>query len=369
MIYLDNSATSFPKPDCVIQAVNRAMHRCGNPGRGGHSASMTGAKILYEGRELCADIFDCEPDQVAFTSGCTQGLNIAIGSVVKPGTKVVISGFEHNAVVRPLYALKAEILEAGSRLFDPENMLEEFESCLRNGAQAAVFTHVSNVFGYILPVEEMAQLCRQYGVPFVVDAAQSAGVLDFSLEKLGASFIAMPGHKGLMGPMGTGILLCADMPKPLIFGGTGSVSNSPQMPDFMPDILEPGTANVPGIAGVSAGIRHIRKFGIEKIRRREKALLHRCADALAGMGYQVYTGKDQCCAVSFRGKADCEEIARILDKNAIAVRAGLHCAPLAHKTSGTLETGTVRLSFGPGNNMEEINKLLCILADNREKFL
>ena len=177
MIYLDHGATSFPKPMVVRQAVENAMMHCANPGRGGHPAAMAAARLVYDCREAAGELFRCKPEQVVLTSNCTHGLNIAIRSLVDPGDRVVVSGFEHNAVMRPLYALGAKISVAGRRLFDWEDTLEAFERALRTGPKAAFFTHVSNVFGYIRPVQEMGNLCRQYGVPFVLDAAQSAGVL------------------------------------------------------------------------------------------------------------------------------------------------------------------------------------------------
>ena len=171
MIYLDNGATTLNKPPCVIQAVCRALQVCGNPGRGGHPAAMAAARVVYETREQAAGLFGCKPEQVVFTNSCTHGLNIAIRTLVKPGDKVVISGFEHNAVTRPLHALGADIRVVGRRLFDRADTLTQWEQALKHGADAAVFTHVSNVFGYILPAAEMAALCRQYSVPFIVDAA------------------------------------------------------------------------------------------------------------------------------------------------------------------------------------------------------
>ena len=204
MIYLDNGATSLHKPVGVADAVRRAMFTCGNPGRGGHPAAMAAAKAVFSCRQRASQLFSCQPEQVVFTANCTHGLNIAIRSVVKPGSKVVISGFEHNAVTRPLHGLNAQIVVAGRKLFDWDNTLTEFEKALREGVSAAVFTHCSNVFGYILPVEQMARLCHKYGVPFIVDAAQSAGVLQINMKTLGADYIAMPGHKGLLGPQGQG---------------------------------------------------------------------------------------------------------------------------------------------------------------------
>ena len=203
MTYLDHGATSFPKPKGVTEAVVRAMETCSNPGRGGYEAAMRAARIILQCRELAGELFQCAPEQVVCTTSCTHGLNIAIQTLVKPGSHVVVSGFEHNAVMRPLHALGAKIHVAGRKLFDRDNTLQEFESALRKGIDAAVFTHVSNVFGYILPVAEMARLCRRYHVPFIVDCAQSAGILPVNLKDWGADFIAMPGHKGLLGPMGT----------------------------------------------------------------------------------------------------------------------------------------------------------------------
>ena len=176
MIYLDNGATSFHKPEAVYRAVRCALENCANPGRGGYTAAMAAAKTVLRCRERAADLFHCQPEQVVMTGNCTEGLNIAIGTLVKPGARVVISGFEHNAVTRPLHARKAKITVAGRNLFCWEDNLEDVENALRRGADAAVFTHVSNVFGYILPVYELAALCRQYGVPFIMDAAQSAGM-------------------------------------------------------------------------------------------------------------------------------------------------------------------------------------------------
>ena len=214
MIYLDSGATSFRKPASVRRAVSDAMTRCANPGRGGYGAAMEAAKVVFRCRERAGSFLGCEPEQVVFTSNCTHGLNVAIRTLVKPGMRVVVSGFEHNAVTRPLHGLGAEIVTAGRKLFDWEDTLQKWEDALKKGTDAAVFTHVSNVFGYILPVEEMAALCRQRGVPFIIDAAQSAGTLPVSLKTLGADFIAMPGHKGLLGPQGTGLLLCGRVPEP-----------------------------------------------------------------------------------------------------------------------------------------------------------
>ena len=346
MIYLDNGATSFHKPDSVHRAVSTALRRCANPGRGGYAAAKCAAETVYRCRESAAKLFDCTEEQVVFTSNCTHGLNIAIRSLAKPGSRVVVSGFEHNAVVRPLHLLGAQITVAGRRLFDWEDTLESFENALKKGADAAVFTHVSNVFGYILPVGELARLCRHYGVPFVIDAAQSAGSLPVKLQVLGADFIAMPGHKGLLGPQGTGLLLCGRIPDPLLAGGTGSESENPEMPRYLPDRAEAGTLNVPGIAGLDAGLRYLLSVGTDSVFHREQDAALRCARDLRQLGLQAFAGAHQAGTVSFVPPTDCEELAAMLGEKGVAVRAGLHCAPLAHESAGTLETGTVRVSFG-----------------------
>ncbi len=363
MIYLDHGATSFHKPPQVKAAVVRALEQCANPGRGGHEASIRASRIVYRTRELAAERFGCMPEQVVFTANCTHGLNMALHTLVRPGDRVVISGFEHNAVVRPLHLLGAKITVAGRKLFDQDHTLECFEKALKQGAEAAVFTHVSNVFGYILPVAELAALCRRYGVPFTVDCAQSAGCLPVDLRGWGADFVAMPGHKGLLGPQGTGILLCGRDPKPLLAGGTGSDSRSYAMPDHLPDRLEAGTLNVPGIAGLGAGLQYLKEKGVEAIFRREQREARRCAEGLQKLGKQVFFGKSQGGTVSFVPNGDPEEVAEKLAKRGIALRAGLHCAPLAHESAGTLETGTVRVSFGHDAAPYQTEALLRAVKD------
>ena len=345
MIYLDHGATSFPKPEKVRNAVQQAMLRCANPGRGGYPAAMEAEKVVYDCREMAAEFFGCLPEQVVFTSNCTHGLNIAIHSLVQSGSRVLVSGFEHNAVMRPLHALNAKVEIAGRNLFDWEDTLEDFDRKLAGGADAVIMTHVSNVFGYILPVGQIAELCRMRKIPLIIDAAQSAGILPLSMD-LGATFIAMPGHKGLLGPQGTGILLCADPGKPLLYGGTGVASKEKNMPRQTPERLEAGTLNVPGIAGLGAGLAYIRKEGREAIFRREQEQMTRCVQGLKKLGMRVFSGPHQAGTVSFIPGQDPEEAAQILASQGISVRAGLHCAPLAHESAGSIETGTVRVSFG-----------------------
>ena len=357
MIYLDNGATSFHKPPQVYRAVTEAMRTCANPGRGGYGAAMAASEKLYACRETAGRLFSCQPEQVVLTNNCTHGLNIAIHSLFRPGSRVVVTGFEHNAVTRTLHGLGAEMVVAGRKLFDWEDTLAEWEKALDRGADGAVFTHVSNVFGYILPVEQMAKCCRERGIPFIVDAAQSAGSLPVSLEALGADFIAMPGHKGLLGPQGTGLLLCGREPEPLLTGGTGSESARQEMPEFTPDRAEAGTLNVPGIAGLRAGMEYVEQVGTDRILSRESQCARRCAEELEKLGMQVFYGAHQAGTVSFRPGMDCEAAAQILSRRGIAVRAGLHCAPLAHESAGTLETGTVRVSFGHDASPRQLRML------------
>lgn len=367
MIYLDNGATSFHKPPRVTAAVMEAMGSLSSAGRGGYGAAMGALRVIYETREAAGALFHADPAQVAFTFNCTHGLNIAIRTLVKPGATVVVSGFEHNAVMRPLYALGADIEIAGRKLFDPDETLESFETALKKHPSCAVFTMVSNAFGYILPYREMTAMARREGVPVILDAAQGAGVLPIDMQALGADFIAAPGHKALLGPQGTGILLCGAKPAPLLFGGTGMESESREMPDDCPERLEAGTLNVPGIAGLGQGIAYIRQTGLKNLFAREHALCELCADGLESLGCRVFRGRSQAATVSFLTEHDCEETAEFLARQGIAVRAGLHCAPLAHASAGTLRTGTVRISFGYGNTESDVQTLLKIMSTERRR--
>ncbi len=360
MIYLDSAATSLQKPAAVRYAVLDAMAELSSPGRGGYETAMNAAETVLDCRLALADLFCMrEPERVVFTSSATHALNIAIGSLAGPGDRVVISGYEHNAVWRPLHALRADIRVAASPLFDQDAAVEAFRRLLP-GAKAAVCCHVSNVFGYILPVERIAALCREQGVPLIVDASQSAGCVGLDFDRLGCAFAAMPGHKGLLGPQGTGVLLCRDENvQPLLFGGTGSESESPDMPPYLPDRLEPGTHNVPGIAGLLAGVRWVAGRTPHELLHHERGLMELFSRLLeASPRIRQFRARDSgtqagVLSVSIGG-VDCEEAAARLGAEGVAVRAGLHCAPLAHRTAGTLETGTVRFSFSPFNTADEI---------------
>ena len=370
MIYFDHAATSFQKPPEVRIAIQNAMETCASIGRSGHDLSMHAADLAYETRRTAGALFDTPPDQVVFTFNATHGLNIAIHSLVSPGDKVLISGFEHNAVVRPLHHLGAQILVAGTKLFDPQDTLQSFEDGLKSGVTAVICTHVSNVFGYILPVSQIAELCRMYHVPFILDASQSAGVLPVSLLKLQAAFIAMPGHKSLYGPQGTGLLLCGQHPKPLLFGGTGSNSKDYAMPQFLPDLAEAGTHNVPGIAGLLAGIRYVQKVGLIEIAKKEVNFVKKMKDIFQGFpNIQYFSSQSdsQSGVISWNIRGtDCETVSAALADRGVAVRGGLHCSPLAHQSAGTLETGTVRISFSDRNTEEELLQFKAILSDVME---
>ena len=361
MIYLDSAATSYHKPAAVRHAVLRALTTMTSPGRGGYPSAMEAADTLYACRCALGDLFGVEdPANVVFTSSATHGLNIALKTLVGPGDRVVISGFEHNAVTRPLRAIGAETVVAASPLFDPDAAVEAYRRALP-GAKAAVCCHVSNVFGYVLPVERIAALCREEGVPLVIDAAQSAGVLPLDMRELGAAFTAMPGHKGLLGPQGTGVLLCAsDAVLPLLEGGTGSLGESEEMPEFLPDRLEAGTHNVPGIAGLLAGVSWLQRQEPGAVRTHETALRHRLANALRGRrDLRLFEAEEDACQTGVLSVVtdglDGEEAARQLGEAGIAVRAGLHCAPLAHRSAGTFDTGTLRLSVSPFTTEREID--------------
>lgn len=361
MIYFDAGATTLQKPEAVRRAMYQAVHTLSSPGRGSYPATRRAEETDLRCRMAAAALFHVDdPAHVVFTSCATHGLNIAIRTLVKPGSRVVISGYEHNAVTRPLHAIpNVEIAVADGPLFDPAAMLAQFRQALAQPADAVICTHVSNVFGYVLPVSDIAALCREKGVPFVLDASQSAGMLPVDMKALGAAFIAMPGHKGLYGPQGTGLLLCGCEPAPLLRGGTGSQSLLQEMPAELPDRLEAGTHNMPGIAGLLEGLRFVQRQGVARIADYEGELGRYAAQRLTDIpGVEVFSGPEQTGVVSFRVSGwDCEELGEALASRGIALRAGLHCAPLAHRTAGTLETGTVRFSPSVFNRRQEVDTL------------
>ncbi len=359
MIYLDNAATTLRKPQSVSDAVRFAMKQYANPGRGGYPAAMRAGEEVYKTRKVAGRLFDCDTENVCFTYNATHGLNIAIRSLLRPGDRVLISGLEHNAVTRPLAAVGASVSVARAPLFTWDEWLDAFQKEIEKGADAVVCTHVSNVFGAILPIDGIAALCAERDVPLIVDASQSAGILPISLKRWKAAFVAMPGHKGLLGPQGTGLLLCGRIPEPLIHGGTGSYSMEQQMPNELPDRIEAGTMNVPGICGLGAALRFLLGSDPNETQRRETAMIRLCAEKLREFGAETFAGKHQSGVLSFNfsGK-DPEEVCAAYGRKGIALRAGLHCAPLAHGTGGTLPQGTVRLSVSQLTQKIEIEHFL-----------
>jgi len=366
VIYLDSAATTLQKPIQVRRAVLDAMEVCASPGRGGHAPARAAASTVFACREAAAALFHVpDPENVVFTLNATHALNLAIKSICKPGDAVVVSGYEHNAVTRPLQALGCRIKVARAPLFQPEAMLTAFRQLVTRDVVCVICTHVSNVFGYILPVEKIAALCREKDIPFILDASQSAGCLPVNMTALGCAFVCMPGHKGLYGPQGTGLLLCGEgrETQTVLEGGTGSLSARQEMPDFLPDRLEAGTHNVPGIAGLLEGIRYVARRGEAAILRHEQALTQQAAEALrARSGVTVYAARTpqiQAGVLSFTVEGlDCEAAGETLGTWGAAVRAGLHCAPFAHETVGTLEQGTIRASFSAFNTAGEIRRFV-----------
>ncbi len=359
MIYLDSAATTLQKPKSVYMAVSKAIDTMASPGRGCHRPAMLAADCVLDCREAIAKYFKVpDLENVIFTFNATHALNIAIHSLVSPGDKVVISGYEHNSVVRPLNAIGAKTYQVRAPLFQPVEMLQGFAKNLR-GAKCAVCTHVSNAFGYILPIEEIADLCARRGVPLIIDASQSAGVLPIDYTALNAAFIAMPGHKGLLGPQGTGVLLCNGETKPLLHGGTGSNSSDSLMPDFLPERLEAGTHNVPGIAGLLEGVKYLNALPEGAVLAHERQLRELlCARLKTLPNLKIYYARNsalQTGVLSMVPKCmEVDELSARLGILGICTRAGLHCTPLSHETVGTDGTGTLRVSFSPFNTLAEV---------------
>lgn len=375
MIYLDNGATTFPKPPGVSNAVNQAIKEYGaNPGRGGHKLSLRASEEIYNCRTKAAKFFNAENEEnVIFTSNCTHGINTIIKGYLGKGDHVVISNMEHNSVTRPLTALKERgvtFTEATVFPGDNDETLNSFRNAINPRTKLVICTHASNVFGVRLPIERITALSHQYGIKVLVDGAQSAGVLPIDIKNSAIDFFATAGHKGLYGPMGTGILIISndDGVATLMEGGTGSGSASYVQPQIVPDRFESGTPNLPGIAGLSKGFDFLNKTKIENIAAHEMSLIQRLYKKLAIMDHiTLYTDTPDILysvpVLSFNvvGK-DSEDVAAYLDKNyGIAVRAGLHCAPSAHIAMNTIETGTVRISPSYFNSTNHIDTLIAAL--------
>jgi cysteine desulfurase family protein len=368
MIYLDNSATSFPKPQATYdQMIIYTQKIAANPGRGSHRLAVQSAAVIYETRELLAQLFNIEdPMRIVFTKNCTEALNIGIKGLLRPGDHVVTTSMEHNSVLRPLHYLtrrgvKVSIVKGNKWGYvDPEDLL----SSMTKNTKLVVLTHCSNLTGTIQPIREVGKMCKERGIPFMVDAAQSAGVLPIDVQLDCIDLLAFPGHKGLYGPMGTGGLYISSTLKkmePLILGGTGSLSHSMEQPDFMPDMYESGTPNLPGIAGLNGGLKYVLEMGIDVIRAHEVQLINRMEAALGSTwNIQLYgpsggERKGGILLLNIKG-AEASEVAQLLDEQSeIYVRPGMHCAPLAHETIGTSKTGAIRLSVGSYNTLDEMD--------------
>ncbi len=366
MIYLDNAATTYPKPKSVYQNVMRAMTEYGaNPGRGSHAMAIEGARVIYETRELMAQLFNLDdPMRVIFTFNATDGLNQAIKGVLNPGDHVITTSMEHNSVLRPIkeiekYGVENTIVQCAP---DGSINVEDIEAALKDNTKMVATTHVSNLTGTIMPVEEIGHMCMEKNILYLVDASQSAGVLDIDMKKFNIDLLAVPGHKGLLGPQGTGALLinCDAEIKQLKEGGTGSESSSMIQPNFYPDKLESGTHNLPGIAGLNAGLKYILSKGTKSIYSHEKNLLDIFINEMKkNVKIKIYGPEDinnRCGVVPINIEGiDSSEVAYRLDTEFdIAVRPGLHCAPLAHKTIGTEKVGAVRFGVGPFNTRADV---------------
>ncbi len=370
MIYFDNAATSWPKPFSVITACRTGLTSLGaNPGRGGYEMSLDTSQAIHETRKLVADFFGADqPEQVIFTHNCTHAINFALKGVLKPGDHVVVSDMEHNAVMRPLHALSQngiisiDTAESGDT---PEQTVANFAKKIKRNTAMLICMHASNLDGRIMPIERLGQLARKHRLLFLVDAAQSAGVLDIDVRRMNISFLAVSGHKGLYGPMGTGILVVNTGVEihSIIEGGTGSQSLDFNQPVYLPDLLESGTPNVPGILGLDAGIRFVSEMGPKYILAHEQELVDLVAEGLEGIpGVRIYHQPKGVGVISFsvEGKSS-EEVANMLAQKDIAVRAGLHCAPAAHHTLKSPAGGLVRLSFGVFNDKEQVAEFIRVL--------
>ncbi|MBR5505396.1 MAG: aminotransferase class V-fold PLP-dependent enzyme [Clostridia bacterium] len=374
MIYLDNAATTWPKPNQVTEAVAKSMKYYGaNPGRSGHKMAIRTSEKVYECRELVADFFGLSnPANVVFTQNSTMALNFAIHGILKAGDHAICTVMDHNSVLRPLFA-KSPDVDVSYLGADSEGVIDpsELEALIRPNTRLVAMTHVSNVCGTVTPVEDIAKVCRQHGILFLLDASQSAGIIDIDMQQMKIDLLAAPGHKALYGPMGTG-LLCINTDfelAPIMQGGTGSYSKELTQPLELPDRLESGTLNLPGICGLAEGIRYINRIGIANIREHEAKLTAYLLDGLSRIKDINIIGKKNTLGrtgvVSFtHNSKDCVDISSYLSSNfSIATRSMYHCAYKAHEALGTSDGGTVRVSLGVFNTLSEIKILLYALKN------
>ncbi len=369
-IYLDNAATTFPKPQAVYNGMLNFMTSIGaSPGRGSYAEALQSSRLVYNTRESLCKLFNFDkPENVIFTSNITHSLNILLKGVIKEGWHIITTSMEHNSVLRPLFQLKdvmnieIDVLECSKDgLLD----IEDFKSKIRQDTKLVVMSHASNIVGTIQPLEEIGKICKENNILFIIDSAQTAGSIELDFKKLGCNALAFTGHKSLLGPQGIGGFLIDDklnsMCNTYMTGGTGSLSSSISQPDFLPDKFESGTLNTPGIVGLNYGIDYIKNVGIEEIKSHEGELCKIFLNALSNMNdiilYGLNTEKNRIPTVSINFKRmDSSEVSYILDSEyGIMTRTGLHCAPLAHKTIGTYPIGTLRFSIGPFNDLKDIN--------------
>ncbi|EKQ57771.1 MULTISPECIES: aminotransferase class V-fold PLP-dependent enzyme [unclassified Clostridium] len=374
-VYLDNSSTTFPKPKQVIDAMyNYMLNVGGNAGRGNYNNALQSNRYLYDARETICNFFGFNsPSNVIFTSNITASLNILIKGILKYGDHVITSSMEHNSVIRPLYFckealnIKLDILKANSQGFIDIN---DLKSKITEKTKLVVITQASNVTGSIQDIYSIGQICNNYGVFFIVDSAQSAGVLDINMKNIKANAIAFTGHKSLLGPQGIGGFILDskfnDSCSSLLHGGTGSISSSLEQPDFLPDKFESGTHNLPGIIGLSEAIKYINYVGLDQIYDHNNYLINYLLEGLLNIsGITVYgdiSGKMLTTCLSINANSlDPSELSYQLDSYGIKTRSGLHCAPLAHESIGTHPTGTVRLSISYFTSKKEIDYTLNTL--------
>ena len=371
MIYLDNAATSFPKPPKVLREVQRCLSTyCGNPGRGSHRLSNAAGEKVYEVRELLADFFGCEnSENVIFTLNDTYALNLALKGFLRPGDHVIISNFEHNSVYRPICAM-AECSLIKYSVFDAlaPDTVGQIEKLIRPNTRAVIANHASNICSLTLPIKKIGKLCQERGLLFIVDSAQSAGHTDIDMGKMGIDVLCAPAHKGLMGIQGCGFLALRDglpLPEPIIEGGSGVNSLEAQMPDQLPERLEAGTLPTPAIAALGEGIKFVRSVGTDEISRHSAQLFTLTLDRLSSLkGVKVYAPKHQGSTLLFSVNGiPSDTVSSHLDKNDICTRSGFHCCPLGHSALGTPEDGAVRISYGIFNRESDIDVLYRAVKD------
>jgi len=380
MIYLDNAATTWPKPQQVVSAIEEALvHKGGNAGRGGHGAAMQAARLIYQTREDLCTLFGMDdPTRVIFTQNATHALNQGLFGLLQQGDHVITSSIEHNAVARPLWALQQRGVEVSEvqGMLGKEFDFDAYRRAFRPNTKLVVTLHASNVTGTLLPIQEIGQIAHEYGAYYLLDAAQTAGVFPIDMGRLAVDLLAFPGHKGLLGPQGTGGLLVKPEIRlePLIYGGTGSLSEEDRQPGFLPDALESGTLNGAGIAGLGAGVRYILKEGVDKIRVREQALCRKLWNGLREIPGVTLYGSDiveqRSPIVAFNiGELDSVAAGFLLEEKAgVIARAGLHCAAHAHRMLGTLDQGVVRFSPSHFTREEEIETALRAVRSVAEEL-